>query len=81
MQVDPWHYPIEDYLNTMTAQYVTAVDIITEAIGKDKAQVTRADQNRISPIMRKIGWMNKKMRVDVGGKKLPRQVYVRQNHA
>lgn len=77
MQVDPWQYPIEDYLRSTTAEYMTAADVISNAIEKDKAQVTRADQTRLSPIMKALGWKNTRKRVLVGGQKVQRHVYIR----
>jgi len=79
MQIDPWEYRIEDYLTTQAAHkpYVTAADILIDAIEKDAAQITRADQNRVSPIMRKLGYINVRKRVQVGDKSIPRHVYVR----
>ena len=77
LQIDPWHYPIEDYLHSVSLQHVTSADILSNAIEKDPAHVTRADQNRISPIMKSLGWEHKKKRVTIKGEKVPRWVYVR----
>ena len=77
LQIDPWHYPIEDYLHSVSLQHVTSADILSNAIEKDPAHVTRADQNRISPIMKSLGWEHKKKRVTIKGDKVPRWVYVR----
>ncbi len=77
LQIDPWQYPIEDYLHGVTLEHVTSADILTNAIEKDPAHVTRADQNRISPIMKALGWAHKKKRVSVRGKSVPRWVYER----
>lgn len=78
MQVDPWQYFIEDFLLESNAGHWTSNDIISGAIkGKEPGQITRADQNRISPIMRKLGYVNIKKRVQVGAKKVPRHVYIK----
>lgn len=77
LQIDPWQYPIEDHLRSMSSSYVTSAELLGEAIKKDAAHVTKADQNRISPIMKALGWQHKKKRVQVGNEKLPRWVYVR----
>jgi len=77
MQVDPWQYAIEDYLSAYTREHYTADDILVEAIQKDLAQVTRADQNRISPIMKSLGWKNTRKRIQVKGKMVQRHVYIK----
>ena len=77
MQLDPWQYPIEDWLNRQSSDYVTADDVIMSAIQKDTAQVTRADQNRISPIMKSLGWVNTRKRLVIGKETVQRHVYVR----
>lgn len=78
MQADPWQISIEDYLYGTTREFVQADDVLLDAIKKDMAQVTRADQNRISPIMKSLGWKNVRKRVRVPGanKKTPRHVYI-----
>ncbi len=77
LQVDPWQYHIERYLTKDAGEYVTSAEILSDAIKKDAGHVTKADQNRISPIMQAIGWKHKKKRIWVGTEKLPRWVYVR----
>jgi len=63
LQLDPWHYPIEDYLRSSTYEHVTADEVITEAIKKDHAHVTRADQNRLAPILKALGWSKKRISI------------------
>ena len=77
MQVDPWQFAIEDYLLNSTRDYFTADDILTGAIEKDLKTVTRADQNRISPILKALGYSNKRKRIQVGARKISRHVYVK----
>lgn len=62
LQIDLWHYKIEDYLRSITCDFVTADDVISGAIKKDSSHTTKADQARLGPIMRAIGW-NKKRRM------------------
>lgn len=79
-QLDPWHYMIENWLHLLppSRDFVTSDEVITEALKKDSGHVTRADQNRLSPIMKVIGWDKKKKLVPVGGgKKRQRHVYLR----
>ncbi len=76
MQIDPWHYRIEDYLNKSTAKWFRSDDILTEVIGKDLGAIQKADQTRLSPIMKKLGYINKKKRIPVDGQMLPRNVYI-----
>lgn len=79
LQVDPWQTKIEDYLYKITTDYVTSLELLEEAIKRDAAHITRADQNRIGPIMHKLGWRHTKKRIPLEGslKPVPRNVYVR----
>jgi len=77
LQIDPWQYPIEDYLHSITADYVTSDMILNAALKKDNAHITRADQNRIAPILKQIGWNKKRRIVLIGNKKSQRHVYER----
>jgi len=78
LQLDPWQIKIEDHLYKIKYEHVTSNEIISIALNKDIAAVTRADQNRLSPIMHSLGWKNTRKRVDVEGspKKVLRHVYV-----
>jgi len=64
LQLDPWHYPIQDYLHAVISDFVTTDEILLEAIKRDHAHQTRQDQNRISPIMKSLGWINKRKLVN-----------------
>ncbi len=77
LQLDPWHYKIEDFLRSTTAGFVTADQVINEAIKKDDAHVTRADQNRIAPIIKAIGWVKGRKVVVIGGEKIQRHGYIK----
>jgi len=77
MQIDPWQYRIESYLRSLTVEDVTSWDVLTEAIGKETGQITKADQTRLSPIMQKLGWKNVRKRIKVDGKTRQRHVYVK----
>ena len=80
MQVDPWQHLVEAYLRSITKDYITSAEILIDAIGKDSGHINRADQNRVGPNMRVLGWRNTKKRIliDVNStEKIPRHVYVR----
>lgn len=79
LQVDPWQHLIEDWLHKNTFEHVTSAQVLIEAIGRDGGHITRADQGRLGPIMRALGWENKKKRIAIEGTSItaPRHVYVR----
>ena len=77
LQQDPWHYPIEDWLRSGTFECVTADEVINNAVKKDNAHVTRADQNRLAPIMKALGWDKERRMMGAAGNKYQRHVYVR----
>jgi len=53
---DPWEEPIREWLDAQNREFVTYADVLTGAIGLELARVTRAHQNRLAPIMRRLGW-------------------------
>ena len=81
MQLDPWHYRIEDWLIKQTKGWCTADEVLCFAIDKDMAAITRADQNRISPIMKKMGYKNIRKRLVINNQKVNRHVYVKDTEA
>ena len=77
-QGDAWEFYIQRYINSADCgEYTTAAELLTNAIEKDPGQQTRADQNRIAPIMQSLGWAKKKKRIVVGGSKKPVNCYIR----
>jgi len=80
LQIDPWQYPIEFYLRSVDQSWVTADMVLVGAIKKDNGTHTRADQNRLAPMMKLIGWhKRRKTVVDIDGSRRQRHVYVRPN--
>ena len=70
---DAWEDIISDWLMTHVSPYYTAAQILTDALGLDAAHIQRVHQNRLSPIMKALGWG--KGRKDLGGKRV--NVYTR----
>lgn len=53
---DAWETKISHYLRFTAADFVTAADILEGALNIETQHMQRAHQNRISPIMRALGW-------------------------
>lgn len=70
---DAWEDIISDWLATHASPYYTAAQILQDALGIDAAHIQRVHQNRLSPIMKALGWG--KGRKDIGGKRV--NVYTR----
>jgi len=79
MQADPWENMLADYLDTMTAEHFSADELLKDCIGLDGGHMQRAHQNRLSPIMKSLGWHSQRKRISVVGKIKQRRVYVRPN--
>ncbi|WP_417550135.1 VapE domain-containing protein [Methylophaga sp.] len=79
MQADPWESMLQDYLDTATDEYFTAADLLLNCIKLDGGHMTRAHQNRLSPIMKSLGWKNERRWIITGvsAQKVQRRVYVR----
>lgn len=60
---DPWLSPIQTYLETVRSnQPFTVDDVLTNAIGKDIASITKGDQMRVSKILKdELGFIKKKL--------------------
>ncbi len=79
---DPWESLIADWLDALerrTIEFFTSADIIIGACGRDAGHIQRADQNRIAPILKHLGWISTRKRIEVDGKKGKhlRRVYLR----
>jgi putative DNA primase/helicase len=70
---DAWEDIISDWLAGKTSPYFTAAQILQDALSIDPAHIQRVHQNRLSPIMKALGWG--KGRRDIGGKRV--NVYTR----
>jgi len=78
LQVDPWLYPIDDFLKTLNRDYVTGDDVLISACRKDTGTQNRADQNRVAPLMKSLGWHKKRKTITTdSGKSEQKHVYVR----
>ena len=62
----PWRAPIEAWLREPKNrfEYVTADLLLTEAVGKPVERQTRSDQMQVSSILREMGYIKSKMRVN-----------------
>ena len=64
----PWRSPIELWLREPKNrfEYVTADLLLTEAVGKPVERQTRSDQMQVASILRELGYVKRKMRVNGG---------------
>lgn len=87
---DPWESLIADWLdhrdqsfnpNGKPRIYFTSAEILIGACRRDAGHIQRADQNRIAPIMKFLGWHSTRKRIREDGDTEARQVrvYVRPN--
>lgn len=60
LQRDPWEDKLREWLEGNTQSFFTAEQLLSGAIEKPVGTQTRADMNRISPIMKAIGWHKKR---------------------
>lgn len=77
MQADPWENMLADYLDKMQSEYFSADQLLIDCIGLDGGHMQRAHQNRLSPLMKSLGWHSERRRVSVEGVLKQRRVYVR----
>lgn len=73
LQRDPWEDKLREFLHSNTMPYYTSKELLTQAMEKPVGTQTRADMNRVAPIMKAIGWH--KERKTLGGDR--HWVYVR----
>ena len=62
----PWREPIESWLREPKNrfEYVTADLLLTQAVGKPVERQTRSDQMQVASILRELGYVKRKMRVN-----------------
>lgn len=77
MQADPWENMLADYLDKMQSEHFTADQLLIDCIGLDGGHMQRAHQNRLSPLMKSLGWHSQRKRISVDGTIKQRRVYVR----
>jgi putative DNA primase/helicase len=78
LQRDPWEDVLFTFLKATTRPWLTSADILTEGLGFDPAHIQQAHMNRIAPIMKSLGWVSARKRVDAGGgKETQRRVWER----
>lgn len=80
LQVDPWHYPVERFLREwqptdIRINWLTA-DEVLNAIGRETSHASRADQNRLAPIMKALGWHKTRKLISVSPR-IQKHVYER----
>lgn len=63
LQRDPWEDMLREYLESQTKLFYTAADLLTEAVQKPPGTVTKADMNRIAPIMKALGWSKERRKL------------------
>lgn len=54
---DPWEHAIRKFLEETPKDFVTSDDVLVDGVAKPRHMITRADQNRIAPIMRALDWL------------------------
>ena len=77
---DPWESLIDKWLHNPERRmtpFFTSADILIGACGRDAGHIQRADQNRISPLLKHLGWSSTRKRIDMNGSKVQSRVYVR----
>jgi predicted P-loop ATPase len=66
MQSDPWEERIAEHIAEKPETSV--VDVLAQAVGKPVAQLTNADMQRASAILKGLGWVKRKVRFGAGGR-------------
>lgn len=79
MQADPWETMLQDYLAKTTEDFITSAQLLLDCLKVDGGHMSRAHQNRLSPIMKALGWHPSVKRVTVEGtsQKVQRRGYDR----
>ncbi len=60
---DVWEDRLREFLAANSAEWFSAYELLTQAIGFDAPHIQRAHQNRIAPIMKALGWKKQRRRV------------------
>lgn len=79
-QNDPWKSLIVDYLSSsdnLDKEQFTSAEILINACQIDPQNIQRADQHRISPLMKALGWVSTRKHTEVDGEIKQSRVYVR----
>lgn len=77
---DPWESMISGWLqgtNQIVEPYFTSAQILIGGCGRDPGHIQRSDQNRISPLMKHLGWVSTRKRITIDGVVKQSRVYVR----
>jgi len=56
LQRDPWEEVISTWLDNSASEYVSAYEILHQALGFDPAHIQKAHLNRVAPIIKLLGW-------------------------
>jgi len=76
LQRDPWEDKLAPWLDKQSKLYFTAAEILEDCIGLDSAHQQQAHLNRLGPIMRSLGWRDKRKREpDKHGKMRQKRVW------
>lgn len=76
---DPWESLIAEWLDDTgqySQPYFTSAQILIGACRRDAGHIQRADQNRIAPILKHLGWHSTRKRIKEDGSSSARQVRV-----
>jgi predicted P-loop ATPase len=57
---DAWEVPIRDYLKSQKIKSIYVGDILSHALLVEKQKHNRADQNRVTAILQRMGWVRLK---------------------
>lgn len=63
LQRDAWEPLIADWLKVQVGNWFTAADILIGALTMDSKSIQRVHQNRLSPIMKALGWKKNRKRL------------------
>jgi hypothetical protein len=56
LESDPWEDVISAFLPSVTAGFVTTLEVLTRALEVEIGRVNKADKNRVGAVMRHLGW-------------------------
>lgn len=60
LQRDPWEEIILEYVRGKSITSISTAQLLQDAIGFDPAHINQVSTNRIGPIMKSLGWINKR---------------------